>query len=390
MRRILVVGASAAGLSAAETLRLEGFGGELIMIGEEEGHPYDRPPLSKQIMAGSWEPARAMLRDTDAIAALKAEWLCGRRATGLDLRAGQVTLSSGEALAFDGLVIATGVHPRRLPGPMPDGVHVLRTMEDALAVRAALAGQPRIVVVGGGVLGTEFAASARTMGLEVTLVCDAATPMRRQFGPEIGTRITALHRERGVILRLGTRMARLEVTGGRVAGVRLTDGAFCPADLVLLAIGSVPSTDWLRDSGLRLDPGVECDEFCEAAPGVVAAGDVASWWHPGFRRRLRVEHRMNATEQGAAAARTLLGIRQPFKPIPFFWTDQFDVKLQGYGLFPENGRLEIQEAASGQGRFVATCYEAGRAVGALGWNAPRELRQARQQLMHDMAEPSPV
>jgi NADPH-dependent 2,4-dienoyl-CoA reductase/sulfur reductase-like enzyme len=328
-----------------------------------------------------------MLRDADGIAALRAEWLCGRRATGLDLHARQVRLSSGEMLTFDGLVIATGVHPRRLPGPTPRGVHVLRTMGDALAVKASLADRPRVVVVGGGVLGSEFAASARMMGLDVTLVSDAATPMRRQFGPEIGARIAALHRERAVTLRLGARVDRLDEADGRVTGVHLADGLFCPADLVLLAIGSVPATDWLRGSGLPLDDGVQCDEFCEAAPGVVAAGDVASWWHPGYGRRLRIEHRMNATEQGAVAARTLLGNRQPFRPIPFFWTDQFNVKVQGYGLFPKNGQLEIQEAASGQGRFVAICHEAGRAVGALGWNAPKELRQARQQLVQSMAEP---
>jgi NADPH-dependent 2,4-dienoyl-CoA reductase/sulfur reductase-like enzyme len=390
MRRILVVGASAAGLAAAETLRSEGFGGELVMIGEEDGRPYDRPPLSKQIMAGAWEPARATLRDADALALLKAEWLCGQRATGLDLRTRRVTLSSGKVLTFDGLVIATGVHPRRLPGPMPRGVHVMRTMEDALAVKAALAERPRVVVVGGGVLGSELAASARVMGLDVTLVSNAATPMRRQFGPEIGERIAALHQERGVTLQLDVLVDRLDEADGRVTGVHLANGQLCPADLVLLAIGSMPATDWLQGSGLSLVDGVQCDEFCEAAPGVVAAGDVASWWHPGYGRRLRIEHRMNATEQGATAARTLLGNRHPFRPIPFFWTDQFDVKLQGYGLFPEHGRLEIHEAAAGQGRFVAICHEAGRAVGALGWNAPKELRQARQQLVQSMAEPLPA
>lgn len=380
MRHVVIVGASAAGLAAAEALRAEGFGGAITMVGEEPHAPYDRPPLSKQLMAGTWEAERLALRDQVALAALQAEWRLGTRAVALDAAARRVTLEGGESLGFDGMVIATGVRPRRLPGPMPAGVQVLRGLEDALALREALRARPRVAVIGSGVLGAEFAATARGQGCEVTLIGNAPLPMIRQFGPVIGEIVAAKHRAAGVALRPSTEVVGIE-GDARVTGVRLAMGEVVPADLVLIAIGSVPAIDWLEGSGLELGDGVICDAFCQAAPGIYAAGDVASWWHGGYGRRLRIEHRMNASEQGAAAARNLLGAGEEFRPIPFLWSDQFDVKLQSYGLFPADGEIEIERDAAAPERFVAFCRQQGRLVGALGWNAIKALRQARQRLV---------
>lgn len=385
MRRVVVVGAAAAGLAAAETLRAEGFDGTITMVGEERHPPYDRPPLSKQLMSGAWEADRLALRDSDALAALQAEWRLSTRAVALDAAGRRVTLEDGESLLFDGLVIATGVQPRRLAAPVPAGVHVLRRLEDALALRAALATRPRVVVVGSGVLGAEFAATARGQGCEVTLIGNAALPMIRQFGPVIGAMVAERHRAAGVALRPSTGVVGIEGQD-QATGVRLATGEVVAADLVLVAIGSVPAIGWLRGSGLELGDGVVCDACCQAAPGIYAAGDVASWWHAGYGRRLRIEHRMNASEQGAAAARNLLGAGQEFRPIPFLWSDQFDVKLQSYGLFPPDGEIEIERDGSAPERFVALCRQQGRLVGALGWNAVRALRQARQRLAESLAE----
>ncbi|TCH99418.1 FAD-dependent oxidoreductase [Roseococcus sp. SYP-B2431] len=379
MRRVVIVGASAAGLAAAETLRAEGFGGTITLVGEERHAPYDRPPLSKQLMSGAWEAGRLALRDQAALDALGAEWRLGVRAVSLDVAARRVTLENNDGLDFDGLILATGVRPRRLPGRMPAGVHVLRGLDDALAIRDALAAKPRVAVIGSGVLGTEFAATARGLGCEVTLVGQAALPMARQFGARIGEMIAQRHREAGVALLPSTQVLRIE-GADHVTGLRLPGGRILPAELVLVAIGSVPTTGWLAGSGLDLADGVVCDAFCQAAPGIYAAGDLASWWHEGYGRRLRIEHRMNASEQGAAAARNLLGAREAFRPIPFLWSDQFDVKLQSYGLFPPGGEIEIEPDAAAPGRFVALCRVEGRLVGALGWNAVRALRQARQRL----------
>lgn len=373
----MVVGASAAGLTAAETLRRRGYEGTLTLIGDEPHPPYDRPPLSKQILARTWEPQKATLRSHEDLARLDSDLRLGRSAVALDLTERHVRLDDGENIAFDGLVIATGVTPVRLPGSDLAGVHVLRTLDDALALRTVLRTGPRLVVVGTGFLGTETAAAARAVGVDVTLVGSAPVPLRRPFGDRIGKLVAALHHDHGARLRCGTAVHRLHRRGDRVSAVELTDGTLLRADAVVLAIGSTPATGWLRDSGLVLGDGVECDERCRAAPAVYAAGDVASWYHPRFNIRMRLEHRMNATEQAMTAAGNLLGDATAFAPVPYFWTDQYDTRIQAYGMFPAGADMRVLDGDPAEGRFTAAYGCRGTVVGVLGWNSPGTVRRLR-------------
>lgn len=389
-QRIVVVGASAAGLTTARTLRSRGFDGTLTLIGDEPHTPYDRPPLSKQILAGSWEPDRIALAGEADLGKLGAELLFGRAATGLDLAGRQVLLADGERIGFDDLVIATGVTPRRLPGSDLAGVHVLRTLDDALALRARLLERPAVVVVGAGFLGAEVAAVARGMGLDVTLVDPLPVPMHRQFGARIGESVGQLHADHGVAVRCGTGVRRFLDTAGQVAGVELTDGSRLDAELVVVAVGARPAVDWLAGSGLALGDGVECDAFCRAAPRIYAAGDVASWPHDHFGTRLRLEHRMNATEQAMAVAGNLLGAEQRFSPVPYFWTDQYDARIQAYGIFPSGADVLVLHGEPAERKFVAGYGHAGRVVGVLGWNSPREVRQLRQLVVEGAEWPPRV
>ncbi|WP_404316142.1 NAD(P)/FAD-dependent oxidoreductase [Prescottella equi] len=390
MSRIVVVGASAAGLTAAESLRRDGFEGSVTLIGEEPHLPYDRPPLSKQVLRGDWDLERVHLRSADMLDGIGAEWLLGRRAVGLDIAGREVVLDDGARVGFDGLVIATGVRPRLLPfGHDLAGVHVLRGLDDAVALRDDLDSAESVVVVGAGFLGAEAAAVARELGRQVTLVDPLSAPMVRQLGSDIGARVARLHVERGVDLRCGTGVVGFTSRQGRVSGVELDDGTVVGADIVLVAIGSVPAVDWLATSGLPLGDGLLCDQYCEAAPGIVGAGDVASWPHPDFGR-LRLEHRMNATEQGTAAARTLLGYRDSFAPVPYFWTDQYDVKIQAYGRTSGDDDFAVVAGDPDAGRFAGLFGRDGRTSAAISWNMPREARVLRTKVIERAPWPEAV
>jgi len=382
MDSVLIVGGGAAGLAAVETLRSQGYAGALTMVCDEPELPYDRPPLSKQVLTGAWDAERTRFREAAHYADLGVRLVRGR-AGALDADARTVYLSDGYPLRFDGLIIATGVRPRRLPtGHELAGVHVLRDHPDVAALRAAFAGMPRVVIVGGGFLGMEVAAAARGLGLDVTVIEPLAQPMIRQVGPMIGAEVARLHRERGVDLRTGTGVTELMGDGGVVTGVALTDGSVVPAECVLVAIGAVPATEWLGTSGLTIGDGVECDEFCRAAPGIYAAGDVASWVNPRYQRRMRVEHRMNATEQGMAAAVNLLkGDVQPFAPLPYFWSDQYNVKIQVHGHMSDGAEAAIEEGSPADGKFVVLYRTDGTPTAALGWNSPARLIRYRKLLL---------
>ena len=263
LETIAVVGASLAGLRALQALRRAGFSGRLVAVGEESEPPYDRPPLSKDVLAGKWDAERTrLLRPEDE--SLGVDWRLGRRAEALELAARQLRLADGERLGFDGLVIATGTFARRLPNtPALVGIHVLRTLGDCLALRAALDASPRVVVIGGGFIGLEVAATCRGRGLSVTVIESLAAPLERGLGARLGAYVGEIHRDHGVDLLLGARVARL-VGAGRVEAVELADGTRVPADVVVVGIGAAPATQWLEGSGLELADGVVCDAACRA------------------------------------------------------------------------------------------------------------------------------
>ncbi|MFI7144968.1 NAD(P)/FAD-dependent oxidoreductase [Nonomuraea sp. NPDC050022] len=412
MSGVLIVGASAGGLTVAEVLRAKGYAGQIRLVGQEPHLPYDRPPLSKEVLAGAWPAERVFLRDPARLDALGAEFILGRRAERLDTAARTVDLDDGRTLSYDTLVIATGLSPRRPPflgdlagaptSPAQDlagvhtlptrdlaGVHTLRTLDDALALREQLRGARRVAVIGAGVLGCEIAATARTLEAEVTLVDPLPTVMVRQLGDELGSLVGALHESHGVRVCTGVGVSGLtgaasgdgpaERVGpaGRVGAVELTSGESVPADVVVIAVGSVPATGWLAGSGLSLTDGVECDSHCRAAPGVYAVGDVARWHHELLGTSIRLENRTNATQQAMAVAADIMGDGAPYSPIPYFWTDQYDVKLQIHGHIPPGARLRPLDGEPGSGRFAALAEVDGVPTAAIGWNHPRGVRLAR-------------
>jgi NADPH-dependent 2,4-dienoyl-CoA reductase/sulfur reductase-like enzyme len=278
------------------------------------------------------------------------------------------------------VVIATGLTPRRLPGPDLEGVHVLRTLDDAVALRKDLLDCARVVVVGDGVLGAEIAATARKLGLAVTIAGPQAVPLESQLGPTVGGLLAELHTAEGVDLRLGTAVTGLTDVDGRVSGVRLANGDVLPAEVVVVALGAAPATEWLEGSGLRLDNGVVCDAFCRAGDGIYAAGDVARWQHEDSL--LRLENRTNATEQAIRVAANILGDAQAYRPIPYFWTDQFAVKIQAHGAPAADAEVTVAEGNIADGRFVVHYRRDDRVVAVLGWNLPKQTRRHREHLVH--------
>ncbi|HEU5149809.1 MAG TPA: FAD-dependent oxidoreductase [Iamia sp.] len=382
MGHVVVVGASLAGLHAARALRRQGYDGTLTVVGDEPHLPYDRPPLSKQVLAGTWAPERTALltaRDDD----LDLTWALGRAATGLDPRARTVALDDGTDLPYDGVVIATGAAPRRLPGTDGlAGVHVLRSLDDAVALRADLdAGPARVVVVGAGFIGAEVAATARSRRLSVTLVEPLPVPLGRVLGGEVAETVAAVHRDEGVDLRLGVGVEAVE-GGDRVERVRLADGTTIACDVVVVGIGVTPNTGWLEASGLPLADGVVADATCRVGPGIVAAGDVARWPHPTYGEDLRVEHWDHAIAQGGHAAETLLagdGAR-PFAPVPWFWSDQYDRKIMLAGRPAAAEEVRVVDGSLAERRFVALYRRGDQVVAALGMNRPAPLARWRMRL----------
>jgi NADPH-dependent 2,4-dienoyl-CoA reductase/sulfur reductase-like enzyme len=250
---------------------------------------------------------------------------------------------------------------------------VLRALPDALALRADLLNATRLVVVGEGVLGSEIAATARTLDIDTTIVGPLAAPMAGQLGPVVSARLGELHTERGVRLRLGAGVAEFTGDRGQITGVRLLSGEELPADVVVVAIGATPETGWLDQSGLTLDNGVVCDSYCRAAQGIYAVGDVARFHHDHLGGLIRLENRTNATEQAAAVAANLLGAERPYTPVPYFWTDQFDAKIQVHGFLPAGAEAEIVEGSLENRRFVARYHLDGRVTGVVGWNMPKQV-----------------
>lgn len=377
--RVVIVGASAAGLTTAETLRSEGFTGKITLVGAENTLPYDRPPLSKAVLLGQREPDALVLRAPERFAELDLDLRLGTRAIDLELDRQQVVLQGAERVDYDRLVIATGAAPRRLAFGDGQEALTLRTAEDALRIRAAARQARQVLIIGAGFLGTEVAASLTASGSSVILVDPAPGPMAIPFGTEISEELAQLHRERGVDLRMGTSIDTIapHPLGHRFA---LSDGTEVVSDCVIAAIGAAPVTDWLRTSGLDLSNGVVCDATCQAAPGVYAAGDVAAWRHVASGEVVRIEHRMNATEQAMTVARNLTGAAEAFLPLPYFWTDQYDCKVQSYGLLRGADTRMLLSGDIAERKFVMAYGRAGQVVGVVGCNAARDVIKARRMV----------
>jgi NADPH-dependent 2,4-dienoyl-CoA reductase/sulfur reductase-like enzyme len=374
---LVVVGASLAGLRAVEGARRAGYAGPITLVGAEDHLPYDRPPLSKAFLGGEEEPP--FYRTADVLAdELKVELVLGTPARRLDPTRRVVEVGGAE-VPYAGLVIATGATARRFPGVgQLAGVHVLRTLDDALAIRTALDTAPRTVVIGAGFIGSEVASAARRRGLPVTIVEAEPTPLVRAIGRAMGQTCSTLHLAEGTQLRCGVGVAALE-GDQRVERVRLTDGTVIPADLVVVGIGAAPATDWLADSGVVIDDGVVTDAtLATGLPGVYAAGDVVRWFNPLFGRHMRLEHWSSAAEQGAAAgvAAAIPGSATPYETVPYFWSDWYDTRIQFVGL-PDADEVQVALGDAEAGRFVALYRSRDRLVGALAVNRPREIMKLR-------------
>ncbi len=385
--RVVVVGASLAGLRAAETLRQKDVATSIVVVGDEVHRPYDRPPLSKKLLSGEWEPDRIHLRQPDVFDGLDVEWRLGTAARSLDVSRRELTLADGSVLGFDGLVIATGARPRRLVGQEAfDHVHELRTLDDSLRLRDQIAtGGRRVVVVGAGFIGLEAAATAKKLGNDVVVLEGASAPLIRGLGAEMGEAIAELHRANGVDVRCG-----VLIDGLTAEGVRLAGGEIVSADVIVIGIGVTPNTQWLEGSGLRLRDGVVCDANLNAlgvngavAPSVFAAGDVARWPNRLFDEEMRVEHWTNAAEQGAHVAANLRHFAageplEAYAPVPFFWSDQFDHRIQFLGRAAADDRVQVVAGSVADGKFLALYGRGGRLHGALGLNAPKWVMPTRK------------
>jgi len=376
-RRIVIVGSGVAGTAAAAQLRSDGFDGEVVLIGAEPELPYERPPLSKQFVLAGDTAERPELYPAEFYGRESIELVLGTPATELDLATRRVRLAGERELRYDGLVLATGVRSRRLDGFAGERVHYLRTVSDALALRAALGGVERVTVIGGGLLGSELAAAAR-LGKQVTLVCEEPRPLERILGAIVAEAMTDIHRAEGVEVRA---MESVKSVAQASEEVRLTTtaGTFA-CDLVVVACGSIPNLELAHGAGLVAAGGVPVDERCRTpAPGVYAVGDIALHQHPHYRRPLHVEHHDTAMRQGRCAARNLLGDAAPFDEPHWFWSDQYDHSLQAVGVFGDPGDVVIRGSVPDR-CFAAITLRGGRIRSVIALNRPGDVIAARRLL----------
>ncbi|MGH3646124.1 MAG: NAD(P)/FAD-dependent oxidoreductase [Micromonosporaceae bacterium] len=371
MDRYVIVGASLAGAKAAETLRDEGYDGELVLLGQEGERPYERPPLSKGYLIGSEEREKAYVHDEKWYAEHDVELRLGVRATLLDAQARTITIDGGEQLPYQKLLLATGSRVRvlKVPGAELRGVRYLRTLDDSDELRAGFVDGARVVVIGAGWIGMETAAAARQHGAAVTVVEPEPLPLRRVLGDEVGRIYADLHTAHGVDLRLGTGLT--EITGdGHVTGVRLSDGEQLPADLVVAGIGITPAVELAEVAGLEVDDGVTTDERLRTSDEAIwACGDVAKSYHPLIGKRIRVEHWANALNGGKAAARSMLGADTPYDRLPYFFSDQYDLGMEYAGYVEPDGYDRVLfrgDPASGE--FIAFWLAGDRVLAGMNAN----------------------
>ncbi|WP_433676154.1 NAD(P)/FAD-dependent oxidoreductase [Microbacterium gorillae] len=374
--RVVVVGASIGGLTAAETLRQEGFAGEIVLIGSETHLPYSRPPLSKQILLGDWEGDEAVIRTAAELAELGIQVRTGCRATGLDVGGRVLHTELGE-LAFDQLIIATGTAPRS-HAAVPSAL-TLRTLDDAIELRRRLRSAHRVAVIGSGILGSEIASAARKHEAETLLIGRSGSLGFGGVGDLLSDQLITLHRDHGVELSLRAEIDSSSVTA---SGTLLTfaDGSSREVDLTVAMIGGTPQTRWLASSGLDVSDGVACDAVGEAVPGISAVGDVAAWTDPISGRPRRVEHQSYAIEQAIAVALRLQHGRDSMPPVPLFWSEIHGVRINAYGWFDPTHRLTDETPADEavDRRVYGSRDDRGDLRGVIGWNAtPRAFRAAR-------------
>lgn len=381
--RVLVVGAGLAGARCAETLRAQGFEGELRLVGAESVPPYERPALSKEHLAGERDAVSLELRPRAFWDERGIELRLGRRVTAVDPGKRVALTDGGEELAWDALLVATGATPRLLPGWRGPGVYTLRTLEDAAALRRELRPKARIAVVGAGFVGTEVASTASALGASIVLVDVTATPLERVLGPEVGAALAARYADAGIELRFGAGVERLERSSdGKPRALVLADGSTVPVEAVVLAVGVKPETSGLSFAD---EQGIPTDASGRTGvPGIYAAGDVAQAWHPLLRRPLRIEHWTSAAGQGAAVAHAILGGDRPHAALPYFWSDQFGLRLQYVGHAERWAGVEIDGEP---GSLVARYRdEAGATVAALAVNRPAEVGRLRTELTEALSE----
>ena len=389
MQNIVIVGASLAGTRAAETLRSSGFTGTITMVGAETQKPYDRPPLSKNYLAGDWDEERVALRKPEVLDELNLAWKLGVAAASLDTAAKKIVLANGETISYDGLIIATGGDVRRLPNqPNIAGIHTLRTLDDATALRNEIVEGTRVVVIGAGFIGLEAAATAKKRGADVTVLEGLEAPLIRAMGAEMGAAIGAVHERNGVRVMCGVQVASID-GDTRVTGVTLSNGETIAADVVIVGIGVSPATTWLEGSGLTLRDGVVCNAHLNAGPETVfVAGDVLRWPNALFadvEADMRVEHWTNAAEQGAHAATNLMaalnGTEQtPYVAVPFFWSDQFDARIQCLGRPSANAVVDVVAGSPADGKWCAMYSVNDRLTAVLGVSQPKLVMPSRALL----------
>ncbi len=377
--RVVVVGGATAGWSCVAELRRLGFRGKIDVVSSEGSLPYERPPLSKKFLTGEWD-ARRLQSSTGATADSGPLVVHDHDpAAAIDTPNRTILLESGTRLPYTQVVVATGSHPRVPNGLARDEVHVLRTREDAVALRTAVLTSGKLGIVGGGFIGLEVAASCRSMGVDVTVIEPHPATLAGRIGVVAADRLVRRHRSEGVSLRLNDAPSTDGALGvdGRL---RLGSGEVLEAQPILVATGADPSTGWLAGSGLNIDDGVECDEFGWAAPGVWAAGDAARWYHTLYRQHLRVEHRLNAAEQGRLVARNMLGAKDSWAEMPFFWTDHYDIRLQVVGRISAEHRAGVVEGDTVGGSFLMVFNHDSLPPAIVAWNAAARLTALRREL----------
>ena len=381
----VIVGANLAGGRAAQALRKEGFDGRLILIGAEPDPPYERPPLSKEYLRGESPREKLFIVPPAFFDENDIELRLGEEAKRIDVQERAVELDSGERVSFDALLLATGGRARALPIPGVDleGVYYLRHVGDSESIAAELQEGRRLVVIGAGFIGSEVAASARMKGLDVTMLEIAPVPLERALGRELGGIFAEIHRNHGIDLRTSEGVERFE-GAQRVERVITTSGAVIDCDLVVIGVGIIPNTEIAEGAGISVNNGIVVDEYCRTdVDGIFAAGDVANFYSPILDERLRIEHWANAQSQGRAAALNMLGRREPYNEVPWFWSDQYDLNMQLVGHAPSWDEVVFRGSVS-ERAFTAFYLKDGRLRAALAVNRFRDIRPSRELIKAGM------